>query len=256
MQPAGDPFQEPIQQPLIIDVDGFEGPLDLLLTLARTQKLDLTAISITDLADQYIGYVEEVRSLKLEIAADYLVMAAWLAYLKSRLLLPKEANAEEPSAEELALRLQWRLQRLEAMREAGARLMACDRLGRDIFARGTPEGIQTDKRALYDVTLYELLKAYGGITAKEKPVPLQVRKRPVYSLEEALERLSALIGTALSWTDLSVFLPEAAPELSRSARASLFAASLEMARQGRVDLQQREVLGPLYLRAVKREETP
>jgi len=238
-----------VADPLIVDLEGFEGPLDLLLMLARSQKVDLARLSILRLAEQYLDYITKARGLALEVAADYLVMAAWLAYLKSRLLLPKDADEEEPSAEEMALRLQLRLQRLEAMRDAGARLMARDRLGRDVHARGAPEGLVLESRPVYDLSLYELLKAYGGLQGRDRPVALTIQRRAVYSLEEALGRLSGLIGTAVSWTQLSAFLPGVAPTLSRSATASLFAASLELARQGRVELRQLEPLGPLYLRA-------
>lgn len=240
--------------PLIVDLEGFEGPLDLLLTLARSQKVDLSKLSILALVEQYLAYIQEAHRLKLEVAADYLVMAAWLAYLKSRLMLPKEQDEEEPSAEELALRLQMRLQRLEAMRDVGARLLARDRLGRDVLPRGTPEAVRLDRRPVYDLSLYELLKAYAGVRGRVTAAPLSIARRPVYSLEQALERLSRLLGTAVSWTDLSAFVPKLDAQLSRSATASLFAASLELARQGRLDLRQLETFGPLYLRKGREEE--
>lgn len=235
---------------LIIDIGGFEGPLDILLTLARTQKVDLRNISILELVEQYLKFIQQARQLRLELAAEYLVMAAWLAYLKSRLLLPPEEDEEEPSAEELAARLQLRLQRLDAMREAGARLLARDRLGRDVFARGAPEGVKRIKHASYDVTLYELLKAYSAFSQRGKHVPLTIHRRQIFSLEEAVERLSRLIGSAIDWTTLEAFLPEAHADAAprRSAVASLFAAALELARQGKADIQQSEHFSPIFLK--------
>lgn len=235
---------------LIIDIGGFEGPLDILLTLARTQKVDLRNISILELVEQYLKFIQQARQLRLELAAEYLVMAAWLAYLKSRLLLPPEEDEEEPSAEELAARLQLRLQRLDAMREAGARLLARDRLGRDVFARGAPEGVKRIKHASYDVTLYELLKAYSAFSQRGKHVPLTIHRRQIFSLEEAVERLSRLIGAAIDWTTLEAFLPEAHADAAprRSAVASLFAAALELARQGKADIQQSEHFSPIFLK--------
>ncbi|MCK5042293.1 MAG: segregation/condensation protein A, partial [Sphingomonadales bacterium] len=193
---------------LVLNLEGFEGPLDLLLTLARVQKVDLSQIAILPLVEQYLKFVNEARRMKLELAADYLVMAAWLAYLKSRLLLPDEEVGDEPSAEEMAMRLQLQLQRLNAMRESGARIMARDQMGRDIFARGNPEHIVVTKKAAYDVTLYELLKAYAEQRSRNSVVALRIPVRHVFSLDDALQRLSKLIGTALDWTDLSAFLPK------------------------------------------------
>ncbi len=235
---------------LVVHMEGFEGPLDVLLTLARAQKVDLSQISILELVEQFLEFVTAARRLKLELAADYLVMAAWLAYLKSRLLLPKEENDEEPSAEELAFRLQLRLQRLEAMREAGARIMGRDRLGRDVFRRGNPEGLKLLKNGAYDVTLYELLRAYADNRQKHTITEIKIERRPVFALEDAIERLSDLIGTAFTWSTLSTFLPEDMKDqrLRKSALASMFAASLELARQGQADLRQMEAFGPIYLR--------
>ncbi|WP_262696365.1 segregation and condensation protein A [Kordiimonas aquimaris] len=240
---------------LTLEIDGFEGPLDVLLTLARTQKVDLTQISILELVEQYLKFVAEAKRLKLELAADYLVMAAWLAYLKSRLLLPKEED-EEPSAEELAFRLQLRLQRLEAMREAGARIMARDRMGRDVFRRGMPQGLKLLKHGHYDVTLYELLKAYADNRQRFSITEIRIERRPIFSLEDAIERLSGLIGDAFNWAQLSEFLPEDLKDkrLRKSALASMFAASLELARQGGADLRQMETFGPIYLRQKQNEE--
>jgi segregation and condensation protein A len=234
---------------LTLDLDGWEGPLDLLLTLARTQKVDLAKISILALTDQYLAFIHDAKSLKLEIAADYLVMAAWLAYLKSCLLLPRDAGAD-PSPEELAMRLQLRLQRLSAMREAGARLLGRDRLGRDVFARGAPEGLRTIRKAAWQVELYDLIAAYGTIRARTEPAVHIVGRRPVMTLEEALLRVERLIGTSVRWAEIRSFLPETPdPEYRRSALASSFVAALELARQGRLELEQESPFSPLYVRA-------
>lgn len=245
---------------LIVDLEGFEGPLDLLLTLARAQKVDLSQISILPLVEQYLSFVAEARRMKLELAADYLVMAAWLAYLKSRLLLPDEEIGDEPSAEEMAMRLQLQLQRLNAMRESGARIMASDQLGRDVFARGNPEHVVVTKKAAYDVTLYELLKAYAQQRSRNEVVALQIPVRQVYSLDDAMLRLSRLIGTVVEWTDIATFLPEEAEigktsqAYTRSALASTFAAGLELAKEGKAEIRQLEVFGPIYYRAAKRDD--
>ena len=236
---------------LYLELDGWEGPLDLLLDLARRQKVDLRGISILSLADQYIGYVERAAALRLELAADYLVMAAWLAYLKSLLLLPKEEQ-EEPSADELAMRLQLRLQRLGAMREAGARLMARDRLGRDVFARGAPEGLRIERRNAWQCDWFDLVQAYGQVKARTAPVVHMVRDRAVMTLESALSRVAAMLGVALDWMALEEFLPPYAdPQLRRSALASSFVAALELARQGKAELAQDEAFGELRLRATR-----
>lgn len=234
---------------LNLDIEGWEGPLDVLLHLARAQRVDLTRISILELVEQYLVFINDAKKLRLELAADYLVMAAWLAYLKSCLLLPKEAQ-EEPSAEELALRLQLRLQRLDAMREAGARLIARDQLGRDILLRGAPEGLRIVKTAAWDCELYELLKAYGEIASRQGPRHYEVRRRPVLSLEDALERLESMLGTALDWTILSAFLPTgiADEDFRKSSVASSFVAALELTRLGKTELSQAESFAPLYLR--------
>ena len=236
---------------LYLELDGWEGPLDLLLDLARRQKVDLRGISILSLADQYIGYVERAAALRLELAADYLVMAAWLAYLKSLLLLPKEEQ-DEPSADELALRLQLRLQRLGAMREAGARLMARDRVGRDVFVRGCPEGLRIERRNAWQCEWFDLVQAYGQVEARTAPVIHIVRDRAVMTLESALSRVGLMLGVALDWMALEEFLPPYAdPQLRRSALASSFVAALELARQGKAELAQDEAFGELRLRAVR-----
>ena len=238
-------------QALYLELDGWEGPLDLLLDLARRQKVDLRQISILALVDQYLVYIDRAEALKLEIAADYLVMAAWLAYLKSALLLPKEEQ-EDPSPEELALRLQLRLQRLGAMREAAARLLARDRVGRDVFLRGAPEGLRVDRVNAWQCDWYALVSAYGQLKARNEPVVHMVRDRMVMTLDSALERVSTMLGVRLDWMELKDFLPvNSSPQLRRSALASSFVAALELARLGRAELRQEDVFGPLHLRRVK-----
>ena len=233
---------------LTLDLGAWEGPLDLLLALARAQKVDLRQLSILALVEQYLAYVDRARTLKLELAADYLVMAAWLAYLKSALLLPRDPEAQ-PDPEELALRLQLRLERLDAMREAGVRLMARDRLGRDVFARGAPEGVRSIRSAVWQAEIYDLIAAYGRVAARNRPVIHVVASREVMTLDAALERVSALVGVRVEWTAIEAFLPEAGGALRRSALASSFLAALELARQGRVELRQQGAFAPLYLRA-------
>jgi segregation and condensation protein A len=234
---------------LTLDLDGWEGPLDLLLTLARSQKVDLAKISILALVEQYLAFIADARKLRLEIAADYLVMAAWLAYLKSCLLLPREQGVD-PSPEELAMRLQLRLQRLSAMREAGARLIARDRIGRDVFLRRAPEGLKLVRRSAWQAGLYDLISAYGIVRARTEPGVHVIARRPVMTLDEAIHRLGAMIGKRLEWTALEAFLPETQDaEYRRSALASSFVATLELARLGKVALQQKGVFQTLYVRA-------
>jgi segregation and condensation protein A len=233
---------------LQLDLDGWEGPLDLLLTLARAQKVDLSKISILALTDQYLAHIADARRLKLEVAADYLVMAAWLAYLKSCLLLPSQPGVE-PSPEELALRLQQRLQRLDAMREAGARLMARDRIGRDLFLRASPAGWTVVRTRRWEVGLYDLMAAYGEVRRRSEPVVHVIARRAVMTLEEALERLERMVGAQPAWTRLEAFLPRTQdPDYRRSALASSFVASLELARQGRIELDQEGAFEPLMVR--------
>jgi segregation and condensation protein A len=240
---------------LYLEIDGWEGPLDLLLDLARRQKVDLRRISILELVDAYLTYIEQAEALRLELAADYLVMAAWLAYLKSALLLPRD-EAEDPSPEVLALRLQLRLQRLGAMREAAGRLMGRDRLGRDVFVRGAPEGLRIDRKSLWQCSWLDLVRAYGEVKARSEPVVHMVRERMVMTLDSAIQRVSSMLGVAIDWMDLREFLPPAQetwadPRLRRSALASSFVAALELARTGKAELAQDETFGPLRLRAVK-----
>ena len=244
-------FEErPVRQSdeLNLTLDGWEGPLDLLLNLARAQKVDLAQISILQLVEQYLTYLAEARALKLEIAADYLVMAAWLAYLKSCLLLPKDPE-QDPSPEEIALRLQLRLQRLDAMREAGARLLGRDRVGRDVFVRGAPEGLRLIRKAAWQVRDFDLFAAYGAVRARTAPAMHVVHARSVMTLDEAIERVSKMIGMALDWTVLESFLPLTDdPQLRRSALASSFLAALELARRGRLEIDQEEAFAPIRLK--------
>jgi segregation and condensation protein A len=244
---------------LVVDLEGYEGPIDVLLTLAREQKVDLTKISILKLAEQYLAFISEARRLRLEIAADYLVMAAWLAYLKSRLLLPEpEEPEDEPTGEELAAALAFQLQRLQAMQEAGARLMALPQFGRDVFGRGAPEGVHLVLRPVYELTLYELLKAYGEGRRRAQPGALEIRATELFSMDDILARFERMLGRIPEWRDLASFLP---PDLQggligRSALAATFAASLELARSGRVQLRQDFTFGPIYLRSPALEIVP
>ena len=235
---------------LVVDVAGFEGPLDLLLHLARNQKVDLSRISILALAEQYLAFVEKVRAMRLELAADYLVMAAWLAFLKSKLLIPRQPGDEGESGEELAAVLQFRLKRLEAMRDAAARLVNRNRLGRDVFARGMPELLIVERRNEYSASLYDLLTAYAQQRQRQAITHVQIAKRGVWSLKQARDVLTRLVGTLRDWTALDQFLAEylAGPEERRTAIASSFAATLELVREGAVEMRQQEAFAPLYLR--------
>jgi len=236
---------------LIVDVDGFEGPLDLLLTLSRTQKVDLRKISVLKLAEQYLGFVERARSLRIELAADYLVMAAWLAFLKSRLLLPPEPGEAGPSAEDLAAHLAFQLERLQAMRDAAARLMGRDQLGRDFFARGVPEDVTHHRTVTYTATLLDLMRAYARIRTKDEFRPFVMDREHVFTMEQALDRLRGLIGYVGDWADLTSFLPEGwdvTPMARRSATAAHFAAVLELVKAGQITLRQGDTFSPIQLR--------
>lgn len=236
---------------LIVDVDGFEGPLDLLLTLSRTQKVDLRKISVLQLAEQYLAFVEKAKALRLELAADYLVMAAWLAFLKSRLLLPPDPSEEGPSGEELAAHLAFQLERLQAMRESAAKLMARDQMGRDFFARGIPEDMTRVRRVTYTATLLDLMQAYARIRTKDEFRPFVMDRESILTMEQALERMRGLIGFAGDWTDISSYLPdgwEKDPARRRSATAATFAASLELVKSGRAEIRQSETFAPIQLR--------
>ncbi|MGI9353208.1 MAG: segregation and condensation protein A [Rhizobiaceae bacterium] len=237
---------------LTVDVSGFEGPLDLLLELSRRQKVDLSKISILALAEQYLEFIEDVRKLRIELAADYLVMAAWLAFLKSKLLIPAEETGDgELSGEEMAAQLAFRLRRLEAMREAGTRLIGRNRLGRDFFVRGVPEPIKVDTQKKFNATLYDLLSAYATQRQRASTSHVTIAKREVWSLQEAREILLNMIGDFGEWTCLDDFLIPyiPTPELRNSARASSFAASLELAREGKLTLRQEEPFTPLYMKS-------
>ena len=236
---------------LIVDVDGFEGPLDVLLTLSRTQKVDLRKVSVLQLAEQYLLFIHQAKELRLELAADYLVMAAWLAFLKSRLLLPPDPADEGPSGDELAAHLAFQLERLSAMREVAAKLMARDQLGRDFFARGVPEDFTRIRRINYTANLLDLMQAYSRIRTKDEFRPFVMDREKVFTMEAALERLRGLIGYAGDWADLQSYLPdgwETDPEMRRSATASTFAASLELAKQGAIEIRQSETFAPIQIR--------
>lgn len=236
---------------LIIDVDGWEGPLDLLLTLSRSQKVDLRKISVLQLAEQYLGFIDRARGLRLELAADYLVMAAWLAFLKSRLLLPPDPSDEGPSGEEMAAHLAFQLERLEAMREVSARLMGRDQKGRDFFVRGVPEDVQAVRRVSYSATLLDLMQAYARIRTRDDFRPYAMDRDDVFTMDQALERMRGLIGYAGDWTTLESYLPEGweiDPARRRSATAATFAASLELAKAGKIELRQGGLFAPIQIR--------
>ncbi|WP_417257428.1 segregation and condensation protein A [Celeribacter sp.] len=237
---------------LIVDVDGFEGPLDLLLQLSRTQKVDLRQVSILQLSLQYLAFVEKASALRIELAADYLVMAAWLAFLKSRLLLPPDPTDEGPSGEELAAHLAFQLARLEAMRKAAARLMARDQRGRDFFVRGIPESVERVRKVTYTATLLDLMQGYARIRTKDEFRPFVMDRDSIYTMEQALERMRGLLGYAGEWADLTSYLPDGwqlDPKRRRSATAACFAASLELAKLGKVELRQGDVFSPIEIKA-------
>ncbi len=241
------------RESLLVDVDGYEGPLDLLLTLSRNQKVDLRKISILALAEQYLKFVDAAKQLRIELAADYLVMAAWLAFLKSRLLLPVDADDDGPSGEELAAHLAFQLERLEAMRRSAARLMARDQLGRDFFVRGQGEAEEKRRVVKYTANLLDLLQAYARIKTREDFEPLHLQRAAIYTMEQALERMRGLISHAVDWNDLEVFLPEGwlvDPGKRRSALASTFAATLELVKSGQLKMRQTDIFAPILLRRI------
>ncbi|ANK80623.1 MAG: chromosome segregation protein ScpA [Rhizobiales bacterium NRL2] len=243
--------REPAGQRLVVDLGAYEGPLDLLLDLARDQKVDLARISMLALAEQYLDYVEKVRELRLELAADYLVMAAWLAYLKSRLLIPDPEPEDEPSAQEMAARLNWQLRRLQAMRQVAARLLERPREGQDFHRRGAPEGIRVQRSSAWTCDYYDLLKAYSvHLEARGDSEPLRIRRDKVISVEMALERMRKLLGALPEWSSLQAFLPPAIahPFTRRSATASTLLAALELAKQGDIEIRQGRSFGPIYIR--------
>ena len=242
---------------LVLNLAGYEGPLDVLLALARTQKVDLTKISVLKLADQYVAFINEARKLELEVAADYLVMAAWLTYLKSRLLLPEPEPDEELSGPELAALLTFRLQRLEAMREAARKLMQRDQLGRDVFRRGAPEGVRSIRHPKYELSLFELLSAYAEMKRPAPPVPLRVGRTETYTAEEAAERILRVLGMNPGWERIEAFLPPtfATGRKLRTALAATLSAGLELTRQGRLRLRQESPFGPIFVKTQGPSET-
>jgi segregation and condensation protein A len=249
--PLGPTVERGSDEPtLIVDVEGFEGPLDLLLTLARQQKVDLAKISILALADQYLAFIEEARRLRLELAADYLVMAAWLAYLKSRLLLPEATGEVGPSAAEMANALALRLRRLEIIREAASKLFDRAQLGRDVFARGDPEPIAEIKRPLWTATLYDLLAAYAADRQKHALAHVRFAKRTVWSLAEAREAIERLIGMTNDWSCLDEYLMNyvVEPSMHATVMASSLASTLEMVREGVMEMHQNIAFAPIYIR--------
>jgi segregation and condensation protein A len=253
-----DAIERGVDEPaFVVDIDGFEGPLDLLLELARRQKVDLARISVLALAEQYLAFIEQAQKVRLELAADYLVMAAWLAYLKSRLLLPEPPKAQEPGAAELADALARRLQRLEQIRLAAEKLINRPRLGRDFFGRGDPESIAVTKRSQYEANLYDLLAAYARQRQKHALARVQLRRRVVWSLAEAREALSRLLGAAVDWIDMDSWLVAYCvdPKMRRTARASSFSASLELVREGKLELRQDKAFAPIWARARRDDST-
>ncbi|UKV16500.1 segregation/condensation protein A [Thalassospiraceae bacterium SW-3-3] len=246
---------------LMLDLDGFEGPLDLLLELARDQKVDIIRISILELAEQYLTFINTARELRLELAADYLVMAAWLAYLKSRLLLPKQdSDEEELSAEEMAELLAFQLKRLEAMKAAGEKLLERPNLGRDFFGRGDPEEVRVTTASVYDASLYDLLKAYAQIMLTSESKTLEIEAFDLYAMDDAIRRLRDLFGRRVvpTWTKLLEFMPHGlgTPLKARSALAAHFVASLEMCRDGELEISQEQVFGPIMLRSPQKRRDP
>ena len=241
---------------LIVDVDGFEGPLDLLLSLSRAQKVDLRKISVLDLAVQYLGFIEKARELRIELAADYLVMAAWLAFLKSRLLLPPDPTMAGPTGDELAAHLAFQLERLQAMRDAAAKLMARDRLGRDRFVRGVTEDVTRRKTVNYSANLLDLMQGYARIRTRDDFRPFVMDRDSVFTMEQALQRMRGLIGFTGHWTDILSYLPDGwtdDPKKRRSATASTFAASLELAKEGKIVIRQDEIFSPIQIKRADRD---
>lgn len=242
----------------LVDVDGFEGPLDLLLELARRQKVDLAKISVLALAEQYLEFIDQARKVRLELAADYLVMAAWLAYLKSRLLLPEEPKGEEPAAADLAAALAERLRRLEAIRAAAEKLQNRPRIGRDMFLRGEPEGISVIRHSQFQASLYDLLAAYAQQRQKAVLSHVTVRQRVVWTMAEARESLERLAGYAIEWTVLDSWLSQymTSPQLSRTVRASSFSASLELVREGKILIRQDSAFSPIWIKGRSESDPP
>ncbi len=236
---------------LVVDIDGFEGPLDVLLALARTQKVDLAKIAILPLAEQYLEFINEAKRLELDLAADYLVMASWLAFLKSKLLLPPPEEEEGPTGEEMAARLAFQLRRLEAMRNAAAELMKRKRMGQHVFQRGAPEGIRVTRTSVYTGTLYDLLKAYSEERIRAlKPTKITIKKQPVFAIEAARHRLEKMLGILIDWDRIDALLPEdfTTGKERRTALASTLSASLELVRDGYIEVQQGKAFEPIFVR--------
>ncbi len=236
---------------LVVDIDGFEGPLDVLLALARTQKVDLAKIAILPLAEQYLEFINEAKRLELDLAADYLVMASWLAFLKSKLLLPPPEEEEGPTGEEMAARLAFQLRRLEAMRNAAAELMKRKRMGQHVFQRGAPEGIRVTRTSVYTGTLYDLLKAYSEERIRAlKPTKMTIKKQPVFAIEAARHRLEKMLGMLIDWDRIDALLPESfvTGKERRTALASTLSASLELVRDGYIEVQQGNAYEPIFVR--------
>ena len=239
---------------LVVDLEGFEGPLDLLLSLSRSQKVDLLKISVLKLAQQYLQFIERAKELRIELAADYLVMAAWLAYLKSRLLLPSNESVEGFSAEELAAHLAFQLERLQAMRNAAAQVMARDQKGRDFFVRGLPEKYEMVRRVKYTASLLDLMQGYARVRTRDQFRPFVMDRKNVFTMEEALDKMRYLIRFAGEWTDLENYIPKEwciNPKRRRAATAAHFAASLELAKSGYLELRQLETFGRIELKRKK-----
>ena len=255
-----DAFEDPAPDRIeiggfVVDLEGYEGPLDLLLTLARQQKVDLRNLSILQLAEQYLDFIGEARRMRLEVAADYLVMAAWLAYLKSRLLLPEAEGEAEPTGEEMAARLQFQLERLQAMREAVEKLFARQRLGIDVLPRGMPEGVRIIRNSVIECSLYELLNAYSSQVGRSNVTNLHLRPPEAFTMEQALRRLKAVLGEMPDWASLEAFLPAETQTgfQRRSAVASTLAASLELVREGRLQVRQAQTFGPIFVKGAVEE---
>ncbi|XDZ66880.1 ScpA family protein [Alphaproteobacteria bacterium LSUCC0684] len=246
------------QMALFVTLDGFEGPIDLLLSLAREQKVDLARLAILPLAEQYLAFISSARDLDIEIAADYLVMAAWLAYLKSRLLLPDPDADEQEETIDMADALKFQLMRLEAMQKAGPRLMALPRLGQERHTSGQPEYFSPKNAITFNATLFDLISAYGKIASAKETGTLTIASSRLYSVEEAMKRLGELLKVSPGWATLQSFLPRdySGPLDERSALASHFTASLELVRDGALKLRQDSAFGPIWLATTRRRQVP
>ena len=238
----------------ILDLQGFEGPLHLLLNLSRVQKVDLRQISLVDLCDQYLEFISEAKKLRIEVAADYLIMAAWLVYLKSELLLPSDQLDEEHNADELAQNLKFQLLRLDALRGASVQLMSTDQLGRDFFARGKEDTIKTSKKIVYTASLLEVLQAYAQLKTKDDFEPLHLKQQFILSPEQALETINKMLKLSVDWQLLESFVTDAWKNSllqTRTATATNFSVFLELARIKKVEIIQSELFAPLYVRSME-----